>query len=164
MNFISPEILMQNAIKNKYYKKPNDIYPPTEKDFDNSIHKFVSDKNNINNQRIEELQSDENIYNDNNIRYQDPEKLKQQEQQQVQEFKRPETFYIPTNNFQISENKPFKIPETFKFNNIDLNSLNPQVLIIIIIIMLMIIIYLFCKVENLQTLNKLYERNLITSK
>ena len=157
MNFISPEILMQNAIKNKYYRKPDDIYPPTEKDFDNSIHKFVSDKNNINNQRLDEIQDDAKI------RYQDPEKIKQQ-QQQIKEFKRPETFYIPTNNFQFPETNLSKIPETFKVNNVDLNNLNPQVLIIIIIVMLMIIIYLFCRVESLQAINKLYEQNLIVNK
>ena len=157
MNFISPEILMQNAIKNKYYRKPDDIYPPTEKDFDNSIHKFVSDKNNLNNQRLDEIQDDAKI------RYQDPEKLKDVENSKT--IKRPETFYIPTNDLQFPEiNKSFKMPETFKFNNVDLNNLNPQILIIIIIVMLMVIIYLFCKVESLQTLNKVYEQNLIINK
>ena len=167
MNFISPEILMQNAIKNKYYRKPDDIYPPTEKDFDNSIHKFISDKNNVNNQRLNEIQDE------GRIRYQDPEKMNELETSvntghgtpktpklvntnTMQTIKRPaETFYIPSSKFQES----FTLP-----TNVNLNNLNPQVLIIIIIIMLMIIIYLYCKVESLQTLNKVYEQNLIINK
>ncbi len=159
MNFISPELLMQNAIKNRYYKKPDDIYPPTEKDFDNSIYKFVNNKNNLNNQRLNELQDE------GKIRYQDPEQLREEELNlNSKNVKRPaETFYIPRNS------------ESFDLRNIPTNiesilsrtsskNINPQILIVIIIVMLMIIIYLYCKVETLQTLNKMYEQNLIVTK
>lgn len=155
---------MQNAIKNKYYKKPDDIYPPTEKDFDNSIHKFVSDKNNLNNQRLNEIQDE------GHIRYQDPEKMNEYSSSAslskpietnintTQTIKKPaESFYIPSSKFHES----FSFPN---INNMSLNNLNPQVLIIIIIVMLMIIIYLYCKVESLQTLNKVYEQNLLINK
>ena len=157
---------MQNAIKNKYYKKPNDIYPPTEHDFDESIHKFVSDKNNLNNQRVDEL-----LESENKIRYQDPSKVETEystikdENMKKLQVKRPETFYIPNSDKIIMndvKNGNSKTPETFVMPSFA--NMNPQILIIIIIVMLMVIIYLYCKVENLQTLNKIYSENLIKNK
>ena len=158
MNYISPEILMQNAIKNKYYRKPDDIYPPTEKDFDQSIHKFVNDKRNINNQRLDEI----DLESEGNIRYQDPNAI-QNIQNEKQVKRMPETFYIPTDKPVIKSDEKFSIPWSINKDHefVNIQNINPQILIIIIIVMLMVIIYLYCKVENLQTLNKIYSQNLV---
>jgi len=213
MNYISPEILMENAIKNKYYKRPNDIYPPTENDFDTSIHKFVSDKSNLQNQRLNEMTEDEvsmgTRYYDENVQRNvqrmgisqegEAEKLKKMsdgdstrstgpsrsadlgatsdlgsasksnlvsqktglQSSLIHNKPMPETFYIPQQSgIKFS---PLNFHEAFdSMKNIHLEL--PQYLdtkLIIIIIMLMIIIYLFCKVESLSTINKLYEKNLI---
>lgn len=167
MNFISPEILMENAIKKHHFKKPDDIYPPTENDFDNSIHKFVSDKRNINNQRINEiLQNNEskNVIN-NYEQLPNNNKIENENENEIKRNK-PETFYIPKQfpkQFNNNLTNPIKKAVEY-FDSVQpyieqpINSLtNKNVLIIIIIVMLLIIIYLYCKVESLQTINKVYE-------
>ena len=140
MNFISPEVLMENAMKKHYFKKPDDIYPPTEQDFDNSLHRFVNDKRNINTQRVDELLA------------------QHEEEREIQNPSPPkrETFYIPKPEISIPSKVEHFVNPTEIIKQID-GSANPKILIVIIIIMILVIVYLYCKVENLQTLNKMYE-------
>ena len=153
MNFINPQLIMQNALRNKQFRKVDDIYPPSESDFDNSLNYY----NKLNEER--EKTSDMNQH------------VKVQQELKQEKPKYLETFYIPEQPQQMSnyENKQcetFDFPNVFKphFNpNTNTNAINNPIkienpTIIVIIILILIIIYLYVKIENLKTKLECYSK------
>jgi len=155
MNWINPQLMMENALKNKQFKKVDDIYPPTEKDFDESLKYY----NNLNEYKEQTADTNQYIKGKQELRPTGTMKPKV-----------PETFYIPdnlpisqqTNNQNIQHVKPetFNFPNVFKTQNDNLSisqqannqiQLSPIILKIIIVILILIIIYLYVKVETLKT-------------
>jgi len=151
MNFINPQLLMENALKNKQFKKVDDIYPPTEKDFDDSLN-YYNDMNNYNkqmsgmNQHVRGKQEMKQI-NQNELKQQ----MNESQQTGTIKTKLPETFYIPQ-NYVIPKRETFDFPDVFKDNMYQGLNIPPIPLTkIIIIILILIIIYLYVKIEVLKT-------------
>ena len=154
MNFINPQLLMENALKNKQFKKIDDIYPPTEKDFDDSLN-YYNDINNYNKQMSGMNQHVKGKQEMKQINQNELNQMEQLQNQQTGEIKTklPETFYIPQ-NYISPKHETFDFPDVFKLHNNKYQNLNiPSIPLtkIIIVILILIIVYLYVKIEVLKT-------------
>jgi hypothetical protein len=147
MNFISPEILMQNAMKN-HNIQVNNIRPPNEQIFNDSLNKYTEDINlpnqiyNNNNNNNNQIPNNNQIYgNNNNNQIPIDNQSHNNNQQQL---------ITPIETFDFSKYRPVKILN----NTIQINSI---LLLIIAIIVFNIILYLYCRLENMKSMIKLYE-------
>jgi len=142
MNFISPDIIMQKALNNQQFRKIDDIYPPTENDFNKSLNHFIDNLHKQQSQtpNMENLQQMQQQTQNS----QTQEQSQQSQQPQNQQFtpKKLETFYIPTKNVETYKNTISKF-------NITSETII-KILIFIIIFMFCIIIYLKMEINTLK--------------
>lgn len=143
MNYISPDIIFQNALYNSSQPTPTPTsqsmitkyYPSTEADLDNSLHNFAYPQH-----------EPKPVY--------DVKPNDRQIEQPTQEQFTHTSSVQPSASLAQSMSAP--IPDTSC-----VNIMQPSYtygVVIIIVVLVLIIVILYCKVESLKTIIRIYER------
>lgn len=144
MNYISPDIILHNALYNSSQPTPTPssqqtitkYYPSTEADLDNSLHNFVYPQH-----------EPKPVY--------DAKPNDRQIEQPIQEH----FTHTPCVQPSAAPSQPISasMPDTSR-----VNIMQPSCtygIVIIIVVLVLIIVILYCKVESLKTIIRIYERD-----